>query len=45
MKRDESKWDVFGVVIECCRPARVEGSWHAGKAHAKAFLEELLWEA
>ena len=31
MKRDESKWDVFGIGIECCGPARVEGSWHTGK--------------
>ena len=31
MKRDESKWNVFGIGIECCGPARVEGSWHTGK--------------
>ena len=31
MKCDESKWDVFGIGIECRRSARVEGSWHTGK--------------
>ncbi len=23
--------NVFGIGIECCRPARVEGAWHTGK--------------
>jgi len=23
--------NVFGIGIECCRPARVEGSWRTGK--------------
>ena len=46
MKRDESKWNIFGIGIECRRSARVEGPWHTGKdegvlggmtnAHARA---------
>ena len=24
-------WNVFGIGIECCGPARAEGSWHTGK--------------
>ena len=24
-------WNVFGIGIECCGPARVEDSWHTGK--------------
>ena len=23
--------NVFGIGIECCGPARVEGAWHSGK--------------
>ena len=23
-------WNVFGIGVECCRPARGEGSWHTG---------------